>query len=322
MHRATPLNTSFLGYVSGGARSVVEGVDDSKAMQESSSHFMANESRKAIEAPQNYGFTSVVMDATKDKNGNITASAETFVSFMGGNRSFPVVGNMDDRRYRLKELEKGDVAMFDHFQHQIHMNKDGVFITGRTDKKLKFQLGEPPQDDQQQSSGRNVEARAGGGSESGGQSSQKPKGQKKRYDKGGKQYLEVTKDTTNLVHDQTINYKTGTHTFSAQPGAALREDGTPMAGGPLVKIMGDKFTQGFGEFTKQVTAAPATAAQHLATKGQLDTAVNAVMSYINSIIPHVSKTEDGRLVIDGDLVVNGDLIVNGVVRAHAFERVG
>ena len=48
---------------------------------------------------------------------------------------------MDDRRFRLKELEKGDVAMFDYLQHQMHFNNDGMFMTGRTDKKPKDSVG-------------------------------------------------------------------------------------------------------------------------------------------------------------------------------------
>ena len=45
---------------------------------------------KGPESPQNYGFTSVVADAKKGKDGQIEQSAEGFMSFMGGNRSFPV----------------------------------------------------------------------------------------------------------------------------------------------------------------------------------------------------------------------------------------
>ena len=97
MHRATPLNTSIRSYTAGGSRSVVDKVDDEKLMQEMGGNFMANETRSEVESPQNYGFTSVVFDAEKDKDGKVKASAETFIGFMGGNRSFPVAGPMDDR---------------------------------------------------------------------------------------------------------------------------------------------------------------------------------------------------------------------------------
>ena len=92
MHRATSLNTSIRAYTAGGSRSVVDKVDDQKLMQEMGGNFMANETRSEVESPQNYGFTSVVFDAEKDKDGKVKASAETFIGFMGGNRSFPVCG--------------------------------------------------------------------------------------------------------------------------------------------------------------------------------------------------------------------------------------
>jgi phage gp45-like len=274
MHRATPLNTSFRSYVAGGARVTVPDVDDGQFMQESKGNFMANEARSAIEAPQNYGFTSVVRDAAKGADGKIQQSAETFVQFMGGNRSFPVIGNMDDRRYRLYQLQKGDTAMFDYLQHQLHMNNDGIFVTGRTDKKLKLQLVDPPQ---QQQSGAQAQtaSSSGGGSSS---SSQSSMGQTKRYQNSTKQYVEVTKDNTNVVHDQTINYKTGVHSF--QPPES---GGTARASGSLVQIFGDKFTGGQGYFMKQVTAAPPSSSMHLTTKGYVDSIIQGLGFTLPSI---------------------------------------
>src|SRR6516225_7015189 len=142
MHRQTPLNSSLRGFYSGGSPSVVDQVDDTKLMQEGAGNFMANETRKAVQSPQNYGFTSVVFDAEKDMMGKIQASAETFTSFMGGNRSYPVNGNMDDRRHRLFKLEKGDTAMFRGRgdKQQFHMTQDGGFWTAPQDKTVRMHL--------------------------------------------------------------------------------------------------------------------------------------------------------------------------------------
>lgn len=282
MHRATPLNSSFRAFSGGGTRSAIDTIDDSKLMQEHAGNFMSGESRKGIEAPQNYGFTSVVMPAIKDQLGKIIDSAEAVISFMGGNRSFPVAGNMDDRRYRLKELMAGDVAMFDHLQHQLHFNTDGIFITGRTDKKMKFQLADPPQNNQQQqgkAGAAQTDSSPSSSSSSSGNGSGKNKGQTKRYDKSTKQYLEMTKDNTNLVHDQTINYKTGVHSFQPPSSSTAR------SGGPLVQIFGDKFTAGLGHFMKQVTAAPPTSPMHLATKGYVD----SIFAALNISIPSLPQ---------------------------------
>jgi hypothetical protein len=190
MHRATPLNSSFRGYTAGGARSVVSGVDDTKLMQEMSGSFMFHEERSAIESPQNYGFTSVVFDADKDKDGKVTDGAETFISFMGGNRSFPVAGPMDDRRHRLHELEKGDTAMFrgKDDQQQFHMTKDGGFWSGPQGKTLRMALVPPKQQQQQQ-----AQALASPGAQSGQQGSQQQRGQKpvKKDNQDSKYFVEL-----------------------------------------------------------------------------------------------------------------------------------
>ncbi|HEX4715028.1 MAG TPA: phage baseplate assembly protein, partial [Ktedonobacteraceae bacterium] len=143
MHRATPNNSSIRSYAAGGSRATNPQVDDSQFMQETMGNGMANEMRKAIEAPQNFGFTSVAKDAISGIQGKIMASAESFMSFMGGNRSFPVMGNMDDRRHRLMNLDKGDSGMFSTqgAKQQFHMStQDGMFGTAPNDKTLRFAL--------------------------------------------------------------------------------------------------------------------------------------------------------------------------------------
>src|SRR5262249_50163772 len=142
MHRTTPLVSAFVSYVSGGCRATVDQVDDSKLMQEMSGAFMKFERRGAIESPQNYGFTSVVFKAEKDLMGKVLGCAETFISFMGGNRSFPVAGNMDDRRHRLLNLLEGDTAMFrgKGDKQQLHMTQDGGFWSAPQDKTVRMQL--------------------------------------------------------------------------------------------------------------------------------------------------------------------------------------
>jgi phage gp45-like len=148
MHRATPLQTSFRAYTSGGARSAVHEVDDGKKLQTSKSNGMKNETRENIEAPQNYGFTSVVADADKGPNGSLKNSAEAVMNFMGGNRSFPMTTSMDDRRHRLwnlaKDAAKGAAAMFGQKEwgQQILNTEDGQFITGNLEKKNRMQLVE------------------------------------------------------------------------------------------------------------------------------------------------------------------------------------
>ncbi len=184
VNRASPFEASFRAYHSGGTRSVIEKCDDTKLMQEHSGNFMKGESRKGVESPQNYGFVSHVHEADKDKDGNVEMGAESFVSFMGGNRSFPVYGATDDRRHRLHTLEEGDTAFHrgKDDRQQMHMTKDGTFLTARNDRKHRMALVDPPQDDQQQQQGQ--QGGAGGQSGQGGQDQgkKKPTGQKAAKD--------------------------------------------------------------------------------------------------------------------------------------------
>ena len=276
MHRQTPLTAGYVGYTGGGVRSLVDEVNDGPMMQEMKGSFMHGESRQKIESPQNYGFTSVVMPATKGKDGSIEECAEAYINFLGGSRSFPVAAVMDDRRYRLKGLKPGDVAMFDHLQHQVHFNGDGMFLTGRTDKKLKFGLVAPPQESSSgAAAGQHDAGSAPGGASNGSSSSSgsnRKKGQKQRYDQESKQFTEITKDATTHAHDKAITHKTAQHSFASPDGAATQA-ATQAAGGPLMQIFGDKFTAGLGHFMKQVTAAAPTSASHLATKGYIDSII-------------------------------------------------
>jgi hypothetical protein len=128
MHRATPLNTSFRAYSSGGARTMISGADDGKMMQEMAGNFMKGETRDKVESPQNYGFSSVVRAATKDAQGMIKEAAEGFVSFMGGNRSFPVCAIMDDRRHRPMGLKEGENAQYDDLGQMTLLRRAGLFL--------------------------------------------------------------------------------------------------------------------------------------------------------------------------------------------------
>lgn len=191
MHRSTPLNSVFRAFSGGGTRSAVDQIDDSKLMQEHSGNFMFGEARKGIEAPQNYGFTSVAMPAIKDALGNILSSAEAVISFMGGTRAFPVAGVMDDRRHRLFGLQPGDTAMFRTALDllQFHFSKDGGFLTGPRDKTVRMQLVDKDSGQQQQQGAQPGQHDASSGSGgAGGQSGQQQKGQKAIYQDGQKSY--------------------------------------------------------------------------------------------------------------------------------------
>jgi phage gp45-like len=244
MHRSTPSATAFRAYSSGGARTTIHQADDSKQMQEMSGNMMSGESRKKVESPQNYGFTSVVHDADQATGGAVSGamskmakSAEGFMSFIGGNRSFPVCAIMDDRRHRLKGLEKGDTAMFrgKNDQQQFHMTQDGGFWSADEGKTVRMQLV-PSQQGQggqggggsggggggggggaQTLAGSSGGAGGAGGGSGGGQGGQSQMGQKPVYKQGkdSAYYVDVKKDKTTAsgkeVHLKLDDKKTYVH---------------------------------------------------------------------------------------------------------------
>lgn len=82
-------------------RGIVRLVSDSGGIQTMQISLMANEVRSKIERFQEYGFSS-----------HPKAGAEAAVIFMGGNRDHGIVIAVDDRRYRLKNLAEGEVALY------------------------------------------------------------------------------------------------------------------------------------------------------------------------------------------------------------------
>jgi len=128
MHRSTHSSTLHRSYDSGGARATIDKVNDDSMMQEMSGNFMKGESGSEIESPQNYGFSSVVRPAKKGQDGQIEESAEGFISFMGGNRSFPVCGVMDDRRYRPRGLKPGENSQYDDIGQMTLLRRSGLYL--------------------------------------------------------------------------------------------------------------------------------------------------------------------------------------------------
>lgn len=85
------------------ARAVVQLVNDGAQMQAIQLLVLAGETREGCERFQEYGFTSVPV-----------AGAEAVVLFADGRRDHPLIVAVDDRRYRLKNLLSGEVAIYNN----------------------------------------------------------------------------------------------------------------------------------------------------------------------------------------------------------------
>lgn len=77
--------------------------DDSKEIQQLQITALKDEVRSNVNRYQDYGFTSNPMEG-----------AEAVFASLGGNRSHMVVIKCDDGRYRKKNLQKGEVAVYHH----------------------------------------------------------------------------------------------------------------------------------------------------------------------------------------------------------------
>ncbi len=106
-----PVRTKVANLIS---RAVVNLVDDSLQVQMQQITLLADETREEIERFQNYGFTSVPKE-----------SAEAVVVFPGGSRDHGIVIVVDDRRYRLKDLGAGEVAVYNDTGSKIVLRANG-----------------------------------------------------------------------------------------------------------------------------------------------------------------------------------------------------
>ncbi|WP_313021374.1 phage baseplate assembly protein V [Atlantibacter hermannii] len=100
-------------------RAVVKSVDAVKKCQAVDLELIAGEPKSSIEHLEPYGFTS------KAKPGS-----EALVLFPDGDRSHGVVVVVSDRRYRMKGLNDGEVAIYDDQGQSVTLTRGGIVVNG------------------------------------------------------------------------------------------------------------------------------------------------------------------------------------------------
>ncbi|TCS37492.1 phage baseplate assembly protein V [Paucimonas lemoignei] len=100
-------------------RCILKAIGDGKAVQLVQAQLLAEEIHDDVERIQEYGFTSV------PKPG-----AEGVIVFVGGNRDHGLLIAVEDRRFRLKALESGEVAIYDDQGQKVHLTRTGIVIDG------------------------------------------------------------------------------------------------------------------------------------------------------------------------------------------------
>jgi phage baseplate assembly protein V len=113
---AKPLKDRIANMV---ARAVVQLVSDAGKLQVVQLGVLADETREKVERFQEYGFTSVPL-----------AGAEAVVLFVGGRRDHGLVIAVDDRRYRKKDLQPGEVALYNQAGPFVLLKSDRVIVDG------------------------------------------------------------------------------------------------------------------------------------------------------------------------------------------------
>ena len=96
-------------------RAVLTMIDDGPTLQQLQARLLGEELLDAVERFQQYGFTSVPH-----------AGAEAIALSVGGHRSHTVIINVDDRRYRLKGLEGGEVALYSDEGDAVHLKRGRI----------------------------------------------------------------------------------------------------------------------------------------------------------------------------------------------------
>lgn len=101
------------------SRAVVGLVNDGAKLQSVQVTLLADQVPDDAEHFQHYGLTSVPH-----------AGAEGIALAVGGSTGHTVVVNVDDRRFRLKGLKGGEVALYDDLGHKVHLTRNGMVIDG------------------------------------------------------------------------------------------------------------------------------------------------------------------------------------------------
>ncbi len=101
------------------SRGVVSAVSAALKMQGLQVKLLAGEVKDGLEHFEPYGYTS------HPKSG-----AEAITMFIDGDRSHGVVIVVADRRYRLKGLAAGEVALYDDQGQKVHLTRSGIVVDG------------------------------------------------------------------------------------------------------------------------------------------------------------------------------------------------
>lgn len=100
-------------------RAVVGSVKPDSKCQAVDVELIAGEKKGGIEHLEPYGFTS-----------HANPGAEALVLFPDADRSHAVAVTVSDRRYRIRSLKQGEVAIYDDLGQSVTLTRTGIVVNG------------------------------------------------------------------------------------------------------------------------------------------------------------------------------------------------
>ncbi len=101
------------------ARAVVRGLDTAAKCQMLQIEMSGSEGKSDIEHMEPYGFTAAPL-----------TGAESVAAYFDGDRSHGVVLVVSDRRYRIRGLKSGEVAVDDDQGQSVTLTRAGIVVNG------------------------------------------------------------------------------------------------------------------------------------------------------------------------------------------------
>ena len=101
------------------ARAVVRGLNTATKCQMLQIEMAGGEGKSDIEHMEPYGFTAAPI-----------MGAEAIAAYFDGDRSHGVVLVVSDRRYRIKGLTSGEVAVYDDLGQSVTLTRSGIVVDG------------------------------------------------------------------------------------------------------------------------------------------------------------------------------------------------
>lgn len=111
--------------INGFCRSCGQSFDDSQLLQEITTNLFSGEAQETIEHVHPYGFT-MVPQAPDHQTGK---GPEAFLTFGHGDRSHGIATAVADRRFRMQNMQPGEVALHDDQTNQFHLSRGGIVGT-------------------------------------------------------------------------------------------------------------------------------------------------------------------------------------------------